>query len=425
MPALLTETIRLIMIRMKTILSSTNIAFDKHVKRGGLERMARRNLRFPRAGRIAHRKRRDAVLYGNSLMARIFYSLCGEGRGHAARVRAMVEHLRHEHEVIIFAPEQAYDFLALRYPPGTPQVEVRRIPGLRFHYTQGKLDLTRSLLGGLGYLWKMHGVIGQLKRAMRKQRPDLVISDFEPALPRAARRIKVPFISLNHQHFLVACDLGTLPKELQTWAARMSMAVRAHHRGQKKTIVSSFFHAKLRDECQNVVQVGPLLRPEVLHTVPSEGEHLVSYLRATTPPGVLEMLQTTGREVRVYGLGERPSQGSLHFHPFHEQRFIDDMASCQALVGAAGNQSLGEAVYLGKPVFALPEEQHHEQLINSHFLRQMGSGDFEMLERVQPSTFHRFLDRLDVYREQLVKFAGRIDGTPKALQEVRDSLALQ
>ena len=32
-------------------------------------------------------------------------------------------------------------------------------------------------------------------------KPDLVITDFEPLLPRAARLEGVPYISIDHQHF--------------------------------------------------------------------------------------------------------------------------------------------------------------------------------------------------------------------------------
>ncbi len=63
-------------------------------------------------------------------MAKIFYRLAGEVRGHAARVRSMVELLRHEHEIVIFAPEQAFEFLAPRYPgeaaEGTPNTATCR-----------------------------------------------------------------------------------------------------------------------------------------------------------------------------------------------------------------------------------------------------------------------------------------------------------
>jgi len=60
-------------------------------------------------------------------MAKIFVSLAGEGRGHATRVRALVERLRGPHEVVLFASHVAHQLLAAAYR-GQPHVTVRRIP---------------------------------------------------------------------------------------------------------------------------------------------------------------------------------------------------------------------------------------------------------------------------------------------------------
>jgi uncharacterized protein (TIGR00661 family) len=351
-------------------------------------------------------------------MARIYYSMCGEGRGHAARVRAIVEELRQEHELVLFAPEQAHHFLAPRYPEGFPGVQVRRIPGLRFHYQGSRLDLTRTLCAATGYLWKLPRLIGGLERALREERPDLVISDFEPALPRAARRCGIPFLSLNHQHFLVACDLSSLPAGLRWYARGMKLAVKAHHRGQARTIVSSFFRAPLRPRYEDVVQVGPILRREIREAERHDGEYVLSYLRASTPPQVLEALQAAPLPVRVYGLGEQPRDGKLSFHNLDERSFTEDLAGCAAVVGAAGNQTLGESLYLGKPVLALPEERHHEQLINAHFLAAMGAGQFVTLERFVSANLAAFLHRLDEFRSRLAAHRGFLDGTSAAVREI-------
>src|SRR5262245_20799177 len=103
-------------------------------------------------------------------MAKIFYTMAGEGTGHAARVRVIVEQLRNEHQFVLFAPDQAYDFLAPRYPAGTPNVEIRRIPGLRFHYTRGRLDLSKTIWAGAGYLWRLPGLASRLQRAIRDEK---------------------------------------------------------------------------------------------------------------------------------------------------------------------------------------------------------------------------------------------------------------
>lgn len=352
-------------------------------------------------------------------MAKIFYSMAGEGRGHATRVRAIVETLRHEHEIVLFAPDEAHDLLASAYPPETGHVEVRRIPGLRFHYTRGRLDLTRSIACGLGFLWKLRGLIDQIKRAIDEEQPHLAIADFEPALPRAARACGVPVVSLNHQHFLIAYDLASLPVFLRGYAALMGCVVRAHDAGQVATIVSSFFRAPLRRGYEHVVQVGPLLRPELKLVRATRGEYLVSYLRKNSPPRVLDLLAASQREVRVYGLGERPPLGPLRFRPLNEQAFVSDLAGCAAVVGAAGNQTLGESLYFGKPVLALPEGQHHEQLINAHFLKSMGAGDWITVEAALPKHLAQFLGRLDEFQKQALIHLGRLDGTAQALAAIQ------
>ncbi len=351
-------------------------------------------------------------------MAKIFYSMCGEGRGHAARVRSVVDHLKHEHQLVLFAPEQAYDFLAPRYPQGESNVEVRRIPGLRFRYSGGKLDLCQSIASGLGYLFRMQETVADLTRTIESEQPDLVITDFEPTLPRAAERCGIPYISLDHQHFLVACDLRSLPFGLRQWARLMSYAVRMHHHRQRATIISSFFHAPLPSGSVNVEHVGPLLRPEIVHAPTTNGDYVVSYLRPHTPASVLELLQGCGREVRVYGLGEREDDGRLKFCKLDDRRFVEDVAGSAALIGAAGNQSIGEALYLGKPVLALPEYQHHEQRINAHFVKHMGAGDAMTIEHVQPSHIKQFFAHLETFQRQVAKLRGCLNGTPRALAAI-------
>ncbi len=355
-------------------------------------------------------------------MAKIFYSMAGEGRGHAARVRAVVEQLKGEHQFVLFAPDQAYEFLAPRYPAGTSNVDVRRIPCLRFHYSNGRLDFSKTAWQAAGYLWRLGGLVRQLRRAIDDEGPDLILSDFEPSLPRAAARTSVPFVSLNHQHFLVACDLSSLPRHLQQWAFVMKLAVKAHHSNQVRTIVSSFFQAPLRRKYRHVLQIGPLIRPELKALQPTTGDFILSYLRPNTPSRVLEALAACEREVRVYGLGERKREGNLRFLPVSEQTFGRDLADCAALVGAAGNQSLGEALYLGKPVLALPESDHHEQMINAHFLRQMQAGEFVEVEGVQPADMRRFFGELDRFTLHAAPLRGSIDGTAAAVDAIREYL---
>jgi uncharacterized protein (TIGR00661 family) len=359
------------------------------------------------------------------LLAKIFYSMAGEGRGHAVRVMTLVEHLRHDHELVLFAPGDAYDFLVKTYDVGKVEnVRLVRVSGLNFHYTGGKLDLFKSTAGAMSFARReMPTLVDALRRRIDAEQPDLAISDFEPTLPRAARMIGLPWMSIDHQHVLLAYDLSSLPFLLRRYAWWMSWAIRWYYGWSNYTpVASSFYSPPLKKGFEHVRQVGPMLRPAVVSTAPSTDDFLLSYLRLNTPPEIIDALANCGWRVRIYGLGERPDVGRLSFHAIDEHRFIADLASCAGLFSAAGNQLLGEALYYRKPVFAIPEEMHHEQQINAHFLRQMGAGDWMTAESFRSDRLMQFLGRLDEYRENLASLKGNLNGTPDALSAIDDVL---
>lgn len=353
-------------------------------------------------------------------MAKIFFSMAGEGRGHATRVRALVEHLRDEHEIALFAPKDAYNMLAPAYR-GTP-VRSHRIPGLVFQYGPDKrLDFKRTALGGARYLLRFNHLIGRLERHLRRERPDLVITDFEPALPRAARRLGIPFLSINHQHTFVCDDFSALPPRLRRHANMMGRGVRLYYQGQEETVISQFYFPPTKPKYRDsTTHVGVLLRPELIRLEARPGEHVLAYLRKFSSPGVLAALRQCGRPVRLYGLGEHPPEDNITYHAIDPQSFVEDLATCAALVCTAGNQLIGESLYYGKPVFAMPEANQHEQTINAWFLEKMGCGDWEELETVDPHRILSFLDRMEDYRSRIVR--DRMNGTPDALAVIERHL---
>jgi uncharacterized protein (TIGR00661 family) len=355
-------------------------------------------------------------------MSVIFFSMSGEGRGHATRARTLVEYLKREHRIVLFAPSDAYAFLAPLYFQD-PAVEIREIPGVVFHYKEKKLDLTKTLMEGLLYFRKsLYTAVDHLAEQIEREKPDLCITDWEPSLPRAALRCDTPFISLSHQHFLESYNLSSLPMSLRYHAWMMNWVVKTHYSGQVKTIVTGFFSPPLKPGYEDVCQIGPVIRPEICQATITEGDHYVSYLRKATSERVVHELEKTGLPIRIYGLGNRPALGNLTFHPIDPHRFVEDLSSCKAVFCAAGNQLLGECLYLGKPVLGMPEKSHYEQLINSHFLRQMGCGDFVLLEDVVAQDISRFLTRIHEFRIQLQQTRHKLDGTPKMLEIVRDLL---
>jgi uncharacterized protein (TIGR00661 family) len=345
--------------------------------------------------------------------------MCGEGRGHAARVRTVVERLREEHEFLLLAPGDAHELLAPPYAGS--DVRVLRMPGLRYAYAlHGRVSGPRTACTTAGYLAALPGLVRSLVRLLERWRPDLAIVDFEPALPRAARRLGVPVVSLDHQHLLAVADLGGFSRDLRWYGRLAGPIVMAHCPRPAARIVSSFAAPPLRRGAPAAEVVGILLRPAVAAAEPGEGGYLLAYVKRTVPPGVLAALAGAGVEVRLQGLGARPPSDGIHFVARDEAAFVADLATCRAVVCTAGNQLVGEALHLGKPVLAFPEPGNAEQRINAHLLRTTGCGETAPAEALDAPLLRGFLDRLDAYRARIVP--GRADGTERALELVRAHL---
>jgi uncharacterized protein (TIGR00661 family) len=335
-------------------------------------------------------------------VAKIFYAMSGEGRGHATRVRTVVEMLRPSHDLTLFAYGDALHFLAPIYE-GTA-VRVRPIEGMRFRYAMGRTDYVGTALAGFRFCARtFRRQVAELEDLIRREKPDLVLTDFEPTLPRAARRAGVAVVSLDHQHFLAVSDLAALPPGLRFCARLLGAFVRGYIRGQAFSVVSSFYAPPLRRTSEGkAVQIGALLRPEVLAEKPERCGHLAAYLRRPASDRLLESLARCGLPIRIYGQGVRCRRGSATFHDISPFGFLKDLATSEALVCSAGNQIVGEAFHLGKPVLAIPEPGNWEQSINGHFVSLSGCGEQAAAHSLTPARLEEFLDRMEMYRASLL-----------------------
>lgn len=352
-------------------------------------------------------------------MANIFYSVMGEGRGHAARARTLTEALRTRHRIVLYAGGDAYRFLAPLYEGS--EVEVREIPTLRFSYgSSGRVDWVATGRGIVSFLSGMRSDVKRLADDLHRERPDLVITDFEPLLPRAAEKVGVPYVSFDHQHFMIENDLSSLPRALRRKLAVLRPGIRLMYRRQAATIVSSFYAPGIVPSERTVYQVRSMIRAELERCDPVEGEHALVYVRRSTPDTVLDALAELPGEFRVYGRGEQEPRGSLRFRPISESGFLEDLVSARAVISAAGNQLLGECLFLGKPIFALPETGQDEQVINAHFLEQSGRGVWLAPEDFRRADAESFLAELDRYRGGDERH--EYNGTPVAVAAVEECL---
>ena len=140
-------------------------------------------------------------------------------------------------------------------------------------------------------------------------------------------------------------------------------------------LILTFFHPPVTGKRTSFVR--PVLRDEVIAARSEAGEHILAYGRMAQSS--LDALAATGIPTRVYGaregLTEDVVESTLTFRPFSNAGFVDDLRTCRGVVAAAGFSLMSEAVFLRKPMLAIPLAGQFEQIMNARYLERLGYGD--------------------------------------------------
>jgi uncharacterized protein (TIGR00661 family) len=212
---------------------------------------------------------------------------------------------------------------------------------------------------------------------IRDFKPALVISDFESWSYLYGQVHRVPVVSIDNMQVINRC---THSHDILEGHEAGFQFTRAFVKGKlpfcTHYVITSFFEPPLRKPKTELVP--PILRPEILAAKRSDGEHLLVYQTAEGNEGLAQTLKKTGLECRVYGmkrdLKEPLVDDNLKYMPFSEQGFIDDLASSKGVIAGGGFTLMGEAVYLHKPMLAVPLERQFEQVLNARYLEKEGFG---------------------------------------------------
>ncbi|HEU0035579.1 MAG TPA: glycosyltransferase family protein [Kofleriaceae bacterium] len=348
---------------------------------------------------------------------KILYGVTGEGMGHAMRSRVVLEHLvAAGHEIEIMSSGRAAAFLGKRFEG------VNTIHGFHMileenRVRRGKTLWSNVLAGAVGIprnIAAYFELIGEFE-------PDVVISDFESWTYLYGKNHRLPILSIDNMQIIARC---TLPDEIiddNQVAFQLTKAfIKAKLPGCDAYFITTFFRPPVRKP--DTYLFPPILRPEILAAKPETGDHVIVY-----QAGPNEALQTalakTGVECRIYGmrpgLAEEQRDGKLRFLPFSEETFIRDLATCRGVISAAGFTLMGEAVFLHKPMLALPLENQFEQMLNARYLEREGYGMWAP-DLADESVVPRFFERIPACAQALASY--HQDGNRELLAGVDEFL---
>jgi uncharacterized protein (TIGR00661 family) len=325
-------------------------------------------------------------------MARILYGVHGTGRGHAIRALTVARHYA-AHEFLFASHGEAArllrrQFRVVEWPnPATP-VRAHRV-----------MALSALLRTGLA-LAAGPQVTREMRHTVERFRPDVAITDYEFFVPRVARAVGVPCLSVDNQHAITLGRVDFPPMQGPSWLAT-SLAIRLLFSASDQHLVSCFFEVPPRAADAAVRWTPPLLRHEVAALRAETGEHVVAYQGYPTFAGLTDVLGMLGRPVHIYGLGGGRSEGLLSYKDFREREFLEDLATCAYLVCGGGHTTISEALHLGKPVLSIPVRGAFEQFLNAFYLERCGWGERASTTSFSVRRAQDFEARLETYRQRI------------------------
>ncbi len=355
---------------------------------------------------------------------KILYGVVGEGMGHAMRSRVILEHLvSQDHDVEIMASGRAVDFLAKRFDG------VNRIHGLHMIYEENRVRPMKTLWSNVttGATGLPKNIAAYFK-LITDFRPQVVISDFESWTYLYGKSHRLPVLSVDNMQIINRC---TLPAQIveghQTEFQLTKAFIKSKLPFCDEYFITTFFHPPIRKEKTHLFP--PILRPEILEAKKKQrrGDHLLVYTTGEGNSSFADTLRKTGIECRIYGmkrdLKSELVEGNMRFQPFSEDKFIDDLATSRAVIAGGGFTLMGEAVYLHKPMLAVPLARQFEQVLNARYLELEGYGRYaETLD--DPKTVTAFLEAIPSCEEKLATYEQ--DGNKKiatAIDEWLDKAA--
>jgi len=101
---------------------------------------------------------------------------------------------------------------------------------------------------------------------------------------------------------------------------------------------------------------------------------LVDHMPPSDKERIAAVNSLSNEKFIVYGLRKNATHGNCTLKDFSEEGFIQDLASARAVVTNGGLSLIGEALYLGKPVFSVPVKNQFEQVLNARYLEILGYG---------------------------------------------------
>ncbi|HMB89377.1 MAG TPA: glycosyltransferase family protein, partial [Rhodothermales bacterium] len=308
----------------------------------------------------------------------------GEGRGHltqALSLRAQLEHAGHAVCSVLVGQSTSRnvpDFFLRKI--GAP-ITYLDSPNFVYGDDRRAIRPLQTLVRVIRRASRFRTSLRCIDSTIKHHQPDVVVNFYEPlgGLYYALHRAAPPMVCIAHQ-YLYLHPTHRFPTGHAVQRAALKAFTQLTAWGATTRIALSL--EPVPGIHPGLVVTPPLLREE-LFGLPFDQQEpfFLAYLLNAGYARDIIRWHMQHPDVVLHCFWDNPDAAptkhyddTLTFHRLNDELFLDLMARCQGLITTAGFETVGEAMYLGKPVLAVPVEGHFEQYCNSRDVERLGAG---------------------------------------------------
>lgn len=325
---------------------------------------------------------------------RIFYSLCGEGLGHAIRSAVVIEYLIKEgYDLIVFASDRAYKYLNNKFD------NIYEISGFNTVYENNQARYKKT------FVYNMKDVPSDLKNNINKMyklakkfKPDLIISDFEFYANLLSHILGIPLLSIDNMHVITEANYSS-PSRYAKDKLFAEAVVHAFIQKANRTLIYSYFYPPLKNP-DTTQYVHPIIRDDIYSLKPKVKDHILVYQTSDSNLQLIELLKdNSDKKFIVYGFHKDVSEGNVLFRSFTEKQLFEDFKDAQFVITNGGFSLITEALQLEKPVLSIPVNKQYEQILNAMYVDRLGYGEHH--DVITQNILDNFLENVESYRKNI------------------------
>jgi uncharacterized protein (TIGR00661 family) len=321
-------------------------------------------------------------------MAKILFSICGIGFGHAGRSQYLIEELSKKHEIKITTYEAGEKFLK-KFKPA-------KLKWFELIYKNGEYNEPETITRNAP---KITEVITHnyrvFKKIMKEFDPDIIVSDYEAFSLYMAKLFGKKSILLSNMHSL---------KQLKT--EKLFFQNPATITGTFWLLPFMFFDKLIilqlnkKEPEKNTIYVRMILRKKVRDAKPINGKKVIVYSNPQQLKTIIPVLeQIKEQKFIVFGYEGKETKNIIFHKKYSQEKFLKELTQSKAVMCHGGYTLITEALYLKKPIYVFTSPNFFERYFNGTEIQKLGFGTVEKKPTV--NGIKKFLEKNSEYKKNV------------------------